>query len=265
MVASGAVGPPAKSRWPKAVLLVGLVAAVAYAVQWKDAYSPERDRLRRSLASANSDVGRVQATMERWPQFVEEYLKRERELAEVERQLPRVSRIVSFAGRIEGFAREAGVQLRVRPEPGWEETSAFYWRHRFPLTLSGTEGAIAALRQRVEEEWPLVEWVDEGQTPEGVDVSLILWSRGQSCWGYENPCRMRDGPWLLWPYSRWVSDLREELQATCINVEHFRIVLEQVSYYSGMAAEIETSRAIIAQLEQDALRGKSPERSENQD
>jgi hypothetical protein len=233
--------------------------AVVYGFQWGSVYFPERDRLLRSLDSAQEDLRKAQYAAERWPEFVDDYQARERELAELRRQLPSVSRLPSFVGQIETLLEELGVQGELRSQPS-SEAFDFYWRHRFAWTLSGPENAITELRQRVEEEWPLLAWVEEGEASAGVKVSLLLWSGNESGGSYESPCRMGGQPWLLWPYSRRISVLREELRATCAGLESSRALLEQLSRFEALAQDVETSRAIIPHLERSLPGAESREK-----
>jgi hypothetical protein len=244
----------------KPVLVLGLLVAVVYGFQWSYVYSPERDRLARSHESAQADLRKAQSTAERWPEFVGEYLKRERELAELRRKLPSVSRIPAFVGQAERLLEELGVQGELRSRPS-SEAFDFYWRHRFAWTLSGPESAVSALRHRIQEEWPLVVWVDEGETSGGVNVSLLLWSGSESDGSYESPCPVRGEPWLLWPYSKRISELREELRATCTRVEQSRELLEQLSRFEAVSVDVERAQTIIGHLERDAPRAGSGEES----
>jgi hypothetical protein len=244
----------------KPLLAGGLLVAVVYGFQWSFVYSPARDRLLRSHDSAQADLRKAQYAAERWPEFVDEYLKRERELTELRRKLPSVSRMPAFVGQVERLLAALGVQGELRSSPS-SEAFDFYWRHRFAWTLSGPEGAVTALRHRIQEEWPLVVWVDEGETSEGVNVSLLLWSGSESDGSYESPCPVRGEPWLLWPYSKRISSLREELRATCTRVNHSRELLEQLSRFEAISVDVERARTIIAHLERDAPPAESREES----
>jgi hypothetical protein len=246
------------SRWRKRLLGVGLLAVIVYAHQWSSAYSPERNRLQKSHHSAQVDLEKAEVVAERWSQFVDQYLERERELAELRRRLPSVSRMPSFVGQIQGLAEELGVALEPRSAPT-SEAFDFYWQHRFSFALSGPETAVPLLQQRVLEAWPLATWVEEGERSEGRGFGLVLWSAAESHGGYESPCPRRGAPWLLWPYSRWVSDLREDLTASCGALEQSRAVLEQIARFEAIAHDVETSRSIIAHLERSPARGGSNE------
>jgi hypothetical protein len=241
-----------RSGWAKTGLIAAVVMAATCVYQWNAVYGPERDRLQASIQSAQDDLKKVQVIAERWPEFVEEHQGLEKKLAELERKLPSVTMMVSFAIQIDDLADELGVEVQVRPEPSSVEAFDFYFKHRFGLVLSGPDRAVTAFRERVQEKWPLTVWVEEGRTPEAHNLGLILWSRSESGGSADRRCRIRGEPRLLWPFSNWTSDLREELEETCVGVRHSRLLLEQVDHFERMAQEIATSEAIIAQIEQHA-------------
>lgn len=257
MVACESVHSPFRPRWAKALVFVGVVVVGAYAYQWTSVYSPERDRVRQSLRSAQEALETVRIVSERTSEFTDDYLKHERELEELDRSLPTVSTLLLFGGELDSLAKESGVRVRGRPVPMLEETFDLYWRHRLSVELVGSETAIQALRTRLGEKRPLVGWIDEGETSDGRNVSLVLWSRSESCRHYESPCRMRDAPWLLWPFSEWIAELRRELDTSCITVEKARVLLEHMNRLQVMTEDIARSRAIIARIEQEASRAEA--------
>jgi Tfp pilus assembly protein PilO len=242
-----------KPRWPKAALFAGLVVAAVYAYQWLYVYTPERDRLMMSIHSSREEEEKVRVTSSRLPEFAEDYEKRENELAELRRKLPDMSEITSFAEDIDRLAQELGVQ--VAGEDFEHQNREFYWKHRLIAVLSGPESAIEALRQGIEEQGRLVTWVVEEEAPEASKIQLSVYSRQhRPSRNYRSPCSMQATRPALWPYSRWLSHLKSELQTVCYELEEHREILELLDSYVDMLQEIETLDAIVDQIEKDSGR-----------